>query len=72
MDEIEKISQDERITARKGGLPLSDGSCVVYWMQSAQRAADNPALNVAVHVANELGKPVVVFLPRYHFIREQI
>jgi deoxyribodipyrimidine photo-lyase len=83
MDEIEKISQDERITARKGGLPLSDGSCVVYWMQSAQRAADNPALNVAVRVANELGKPVVVFfapvpfypranLRHYHFLAEGI
>ena len=31
-------------------------------MQSAQRATDNPALNIAVRVANELGKPVVVFL----------
>ena len=30
----------------------------------AERAAssDNPALNIAVRVANELGKPVVVFL----------
>ena len=62
MNGIEEILQDERITVRKGGLPPSDGSCVVYWMQSAQRAADNPALNIAVRVANELGKPVVVFL----------
>jgi deoxyribodipyrimidine photo-lyase len=62
MNGIEKILQDERITVRKGGLPPSDGSCVVYWMQSAQRATDNPALNIAVRVANELAKPVVVFL----------
>jgi deoxyribodipyrimidine photo-lyase len=31
-------------------------------MQRAQRGIDNPALDVAVEVANALGKPVVVFL----------
>src|SRR5690349_7623545 len=30
-------------------------------MQRAQRAVDNPALDVAVDVANALGKPCVVF-----------
>jgi deoxyribodipyrimidine photo-lyase len=30
-------------------------------MQRAQRAVDNPALNGAIRVANELGKPVLVF-----------
>jgi deoxyribodipyrimidine photo-lyase len=30
-------------------------------MQRAQRAVDNPALDLAVEVANELGKPIVVF-----------
>jgi deoxyribodipyrimidine photo-lyase len=30
-------------------------------MQRSQRAMDNPALDVAVQVANQLGKPVVVF-----------
>jgi deoxyribodipyrimidine photo-lyase len=30
-------------------------------MQRAQRGVDNPALDVAVHAANELRKPVVVF-----------
>ncbi len=34
---------------------------MVYWMQRAQRAFDNPALDVAVDAGNELGKPVVVF-----------
>ena len=38
-----------------------DGTCVVYWMQRAQRGVDNPALDAAVDVANALGKPVVVF-----------
>lgn len=35
---------------------------MVYWMQRAQRALDNPALDVAVELGNELGKPVVAFL----------
>ena len=34
---------------------------MVYWMQRAQRALDNPALEVAVQAANALGKPCVVF-----------
>jgi deoxyribodipyrimidine photo-lyase len=62
MDPIEKLSQDDRIAVRRGGAPNLEGNCVVYWMQRAQRATDNPALDVAVRVANELKKPVVVFL----------
>ena len=62
MDAIEKLSRDDRITVRRAGAPDSEGGCVVYWMQRAQRATDNPALDVAIHVANELEKPVVVFL----------
>lgn len=45
-----------------------DGGAVVYWMQRAQRARDNPALDVAIDAGNALGKPVVVFhglTPRY-------
>jgi hypothetical protein len=38
-------------------------------MQRARRALDNPALDVAVELGNELGKPVVVFLARMPFIR---
>jgi hypothetical protein len=45
---------------------------VVYWMQRAQRALDNPALNVAVSVGNELRKPVIVFLAPVPFIRTLI
>jgi len=37
-----------------------DGSCVLYWMQQSQRAADNPALEHAVAEANALGLPVLV------------
>ncbi|MGA9735407.1 MAG: deoxyribodipyrimidine photo-lyase, partial [Candidatus Sulfotelmatobacter sp.] len=43
-------------------MPNPEGECVVYWMQRAQRALDNPALDVAVELGNELRKPVVAFL----------
>ena len=61
MNPIEEILQDERVTVRKAGHADSGGTCVVYWMQKAQRATDNPALDVAVKVANELKIAVVVF-----------
>ena len=35
---------------------------MVYWMQRAQRALDNPALETAVRAANTLEIPCVVFL----------
>ncbi|MFZ1919570.1 MAG: deoxyribodipyrimidine photo-lyase [Terriglobales bacterium] len=60
--EIKAFSLDPRITVRKPGTPNPEGECVVYWMQRAQRALDNPALDVAVELGNELGKPVVAFL----------
>ena len=62
MDTLDKLSTNPRVTVRKAGAPDSEGHCIVYWMQRAQRAIDNPALDLAVIVANELRKPVVVFL----------
>jgi deoxyribodipyrimidine photo-lyase len=61
MSEIQKLSEDPRVTVRKAGAPDSNGRCVVYWMQRAQRAVDNPALDDAVKLGNELQKPVVIF-----------
>ncbi|MBV8050986.1 MAG: deoxyribodipyrimidine photo-lyase [Acidobacteriaceae bacterium] len=61
MNSITRLGENPRITVRKAGPPDPDGHCVVYWMQRAQRAFDNSALDVAVEVGNELGKPVVVF-----------
>lgn len=58
---IEQLSQDPRVTVRRTGAPDAEGRCVVYWMQRAQRALDNPALDTAIAAANALGKPVVVF-----------
>ena len=78
-----KISSDARVTVRRAGTPHPGGSCVVYWMQRAQRGIDNPALDVAVKAANVLGKPAVVFfapvpfyphanLRHYRFLNEGI
>lgn len=58
---IEALAADARVTVRVRGAPDPDGAAVVYWMQRAQRAVDNPALDVAVAVGNLLRKPVVVF-----------
>jgi deoxyribodipyrimidine photo-lyase len=49
----------ERVTIRRDGGPR--GRSVVYWMQRAQRAHDNPALDLAVELGNALGLPTVVF-----------
>ena len=62
MDPIQKICSDPRVLVRRPGAPDPEGKCVVYWMQRAQRALDNPALEIAVRAANALGKPCVVFL----------
>ncbi len=83
MDLLSKIAGDPRVTIRRTGAPDPEGTCVVYWMQRAQRGMDNPALDVAVETANALGKPAVVFfapvpfyphanLRHYRFLNEGI
>lgn len=83
MSNLVRLSENPRVTVRRAGAPDSEGDCVVYWMQRAQRGTDNPALDVAVAAANELGKPVVVFLApvpfyphanlrHYHFLAQGI
>lgn len=46
---------------------LGDGSFVLYWLRTAQRAHENPALDVALTVANHLGLPLLV----YHALSER-
>ncbi len=62
---LQRLLDDPRVTVRttpgSNGLPRQDGGCVVYWMQRAQRGTDNAAVDVAVHAANELGLPLVVY-----------
>jgi deoxyribodipyrimidine photo-lyase len=62
MEPLEELAQDARVTVRRGGPANAEGRAVVYWMQRAQRAIDNPALETAIRAANLLKKPVVVFV----------
>lgn len=65
---LASIAEDKRVLVRRGGEPRADGKCVVYWLQRAQRALDNPALEVAVACGNALGVPVVAYfsvIPNY-------
>jgi deoxyribodipyrimidine photo-lyase len=69
VDSIDALCDNPRVTSRKRGVFDPEGQCVVYWMQRSQRAMDNPALNLAIEVANLLKKPVVVFfslIPNAH------
>jgi hypothetical protein len=52
-----ELSRHPRVRVRKAGGPDPQGRAVVYWMQRAQRAADNPALDLAIQAANALDKP---------------
>ena len=61
MIDLSDWSASPRVTVRRPGPPDPDGRSVVYWMQRAQRAPDNPALDVAIHAANALRLPVVAF-----------
>ncbi len=58
---LRKLRADPRVTVRREGIADPAGKCVVYWMQRAERGVDNHAVDIAVHVANELGLPLVVY-----------
>ena len=61
MTKLEALALNPHVNLRRRGAPDPQGRCVVYWMQRAQRAFDNPALDVAAAVANLLQQPVVIF-----------
>jgi deoxyribodipyrimidine photo-lyase len=61
MDKLDQLLSSARVRERRKGKYDPEGSCIVYWMQRAQRGVDNPALDLAVDAANLLGKPAVVF-----------
>ena len=83
MNLLDKFGLSPRVTVRREGPPNPDGTCVVCWMQRSQRPVDNPALDLAVDLGNELKKPVVVFfapvpfyphanLRHFHFLMQGI
>ncbi|MBP8303987.1 MAG: deoxyribodipyrimidine photo-lyase [Phycisphaerae bacterium] len=50
----------QRVRTLKTGPTRRDGRYVLYWMQAAQRAQCNPALEHAIELADELARPVAV------------
>jgi deoxyribodipyrimidine photo-lyase len=60
-ESLRELTDTPRVFVRRSGIPAPDAKCVVYWMQRAERGVDNPALDCAIEVANELGLPVVAF-----------
>lgn len=50
----------ERVNRLNGAPARSDGRYVLYWMQQAQRAHGNHALELAISLGHERGLPVVV------------
>jgi deoxyribodipyrimidine photo-lyase len=65
---LDQLAADPRVTVRRPGPADAGGDAVVYWMQRAQRASDNPALDTAIELGNALGKPVVAFFGLNPFV----
>ncbi len=59
------LAERTRLLGRKEGALAGDS--VLYWMRTAIRTDENPALNVAVEFANQLGLPLLV----YHGLSER-
>ena len=54
--------------------PSCEGEFVVYWMQTAVRSDENPALDVAAELANRFEIPLLVYQglsPRYRFASDR-
>lgn len=61
MSPFDDLTASPRVAIRRPGPPDPGGRAVVYWMQRAQRASDNPALDTAILAGNALRLPVVAF-----------
>jgi deoxyribodipyrimidine photo-lyase len=67
-EELRRLAGQPRVLVRRAGAPRKGGRCIVYWMQRAMRAIDNPALDLAIDAGNLLCLPVVVYfsvIPNY-------
>lgn len=51
----------ERTWLASSGLPDHRGSRVLYWTHHALRSDENPALDVAIHIAQRLQIPLLVY-----------
>lgn len=58
---LRAFADNPRVAIRRTGPPVKGGKCIVYWMQRAQRGLDNPALDLAIEIGNELNLPVIAF-----------
>ncbi len=56
---VHSQENEPRMQVWRGGECAEDAKCVLYWMQRAQRAHENHALNSAIVLANELHVPVI-------------
>jgi photolyase PhrII len=57
----------ERVASRSAAALPADGAYILYWMRTAVRAHENPALDTALRLASTLGLPVFV----YHAVTER-
>ncbi|HBP19936.1 MAG TPA: deoxyribodipyrimidine photolyase, partial [Planctomycetes bacterium] len=70
MDLVSELPQHlaERVRrVDRAAAPPADADLVVYWMRTAARADENPALDVACWLANRLQLPLLV----YHALSER-
>ncbi|SMP71675.1 hypothetical protein SAMN06265222_11496 [Neorhodopirellula lusitana] len=51
----------ERVRVRHRNSVPEDGEFVLYWMRTAVRAHENPALSIAIELANRLQLPLLVY-----------
>ena len=64
----------ERVEVRHGTPLPKDGSFLLYWMRTALRADENPALETALRLSRELDLPVFVYqglTERYPFASDR-
>ena len=62
----EHLGERTRVIGEESLQLKTEASCVLYWMRTAVRADENPALDVAAWIANQQGIPLLV----YHAISE--
>jgi deoxyribodipyrimidine photo-lyase len=74
------FADDPRVEVYRAGECDPRGTCILYWMQRAQRGRENAVLNAAIALGNTLNLPIVVLfvltdypaanLRHYHFMLE--